>query len=327
MNPFRSLLFRVSRWAGLLLGCWLAALARADAHKGVEPMPSNAPETEKRMTPGLEPGAVEIHFIDDSKLKVVLREERILIDTAYGKLLVPLADVQQIDFATRLPEDLARKIDLAITQLGSTEFKEREKAGVELLQIGLRAYPALQEAEKSSDGEVRRRAEDLLNRIREAVPPEFLEPRPQDVLYTKDLKITGKIAGDSWRVRTFQFGEVPVKFADMYELHSLILAAPDRLAAQPDPGSLTAYANQAGTKLAFSVTGRLDGSVWGTNVYTLDSALATAAVHAGILKPGQTGLVRVQIVASPPVFTGSALNGVNSGNWGMFPGGAYQFLK
>jgi len=290
-------------------------------------MPGNPPDAEKRVTPGLEPGAVEIRFIDDSKLKVALREERILIDTAYGKLLVPLADVQQIEFASRLPEDLAQKIDLAITRLGSMEFKEREKAGAELLQIGLRAYPALLEAEKSSDGEVRRRAEDLRNQIKDVVPPEFLEPRPQDVLYTKDLKITGKITGDSWRARTFQFGEVQVKFADMYELHSLTLTPPDKLAALPDPGSLTGYANQVGTKLAFSVTGRLDGSVWGTNVYTLDSALATAAVHAGALKPGQTGLVRVQIVASPPVFTGSMLNGVTSANWGVFPGGAYQFLK
>ena len=33
------------------------------------------------------------------------------------------------------------------------------------------------------------------------------------------------------------------------------------------------------------------GFVWGTNVYTLDSTLALAAVHAGLLKTGESKVV------------------------------------
>ena len=62
-----------------------------------------------------------------------------------------------------------------------------------------------------------------------------------------------------------------------------------RVGAHPDPGALTAYRGQNGRRLAFMVTGRTNGSIWGSDTYTDNSNLGTAAVHAGLLKPGQTG--------------------------------------
>ena len=68
------------------------------------------------------------------------------------------------------------------------------------------------------------------------------------------------------------------------------------------------------------------GSIWGTDVYTTDSSLAMAAVHAGVVKAGETGPVRVKILASPPSFAGSLRNGVRTSPYGVY-GGAYQILK
>jgi serine/threonine-protein kinase len=97
-------------------------------------------------------------------------------------------------------------------------------------------------------------------------------------------------------------------------------AAPAALAAPvPDPGNLTAYQGQVGQTLYFRVTGSRDGSLWGTDVYTTDSSLATAAVHAGVLTEGQTGTVQVKIVAPPPSFRGSTRNGVTSSDWEAYP--------
>jgi hypothetical protein len=109
---------------------------------------------------------------------------------------------------------------------------------------------------------------------------------------------------------------------------------PDEVAAekkgkaepQPDPGSLTAFQNQVGQVFAFTVTGAANGAVWGSDVYTADSTLAVAAVHAGVLAVGKTGMVRVRIVAPPPSFTGSTANGVTTRPYGSFPG-AYQIVK
>jgi hypothetical protein len=97
-------------------------------------------------------------------------------------------------------------------------------------------------------------------------------------------------------------------------------------APAPDPGNLTAYQGQVGQTLYFRVTGSRDGSLWGTDVYTTDSALATAAVHAGVLREGQTGTVKVKIVPPPPAFQGSTRNGVTSGDWEAYPS-AFQVSR
>ncbi len=72
----------------------------------------------------------------------------------------------------------------------------------------------------------------------------------------------------------------------------------------PDPGLLRAKPEQVGQVFLYEVTGNLKGSVWGTEVYTSDSHLATAAVHAGLLDPGQTGNSQSQNTKGPEELSG-----------------------
>lgn len=90
-----------------------------------------------------------------------------------------------------------------------------------------------------------------------------------------------------------------------------------------DPGQLSAFRGQTNTVLFIEVVGSTDGYIWGTDVYTDDSQLSTAAVHAGVVQPGQKGLVRVTIVAPPQSFSGSTRHGVTSHDYGVW-GGAYR---
>ena len=53
-----------------------------------------------------------------------------------------------------------------------------------------------------------------------------------------------------------------------------------------------------GRTFLYEVVGRTDGALWGGNPYTLDSHLGTAAVHAGLVKPGLRSVVRVTVLAS-----------------------------
>ncbi|MFO0811165.1 MAG: LCCL domain-containing protein [Gemmataceae bacterium] len=96
--------------------------------------------------------------------------------------------------------------------------------------------------------------------------------------------------------------------------------------AAPPSGNLEAFRDRIGTTLALRVTGALEGPVWGTDVYTTDSALAAAAVHAGVLDPGQTGVVRLEVVVSPAEFQGSSRRGVTSNGFGIYPA-AYRFVS
>lgn len=62
----------------------------------------------------------------------------------------------------------------------------------------------------------------------------------------------------------------------------------------------------------FFLTGQTTGTVWGTDSYSVLSDLPTAAVHAGILAPGQSAKVRIIPAGSLSQFAGSTRNGVSS---------------
>jgi hypothetical protein len=273
--------------------------------------------------------AVEARFCDNSVLKMKVRDERIDILTPYGKLQIPIADIQKIEFATRLSAEDEKRIPVLIRDLGSPDFPARDAASTELLKLAEKAYPALVEAAKSKDPEVVRRANELVEKIADAVPRENLEVRPNDVIQTADSRITGKITASTLKVMTTQFGEVTVKLLDMHSLHAEGYTEPEKEVpvAEAAPPSLQHLQNQIGKTFSFTVTGAAgNGNVWGTNVYTLDSFLPAAAVHAGVLKVGQTGVVKIKILPALPAFTGSNRNGVVSSDFGPFPG-AFQILK
>lgn len=89
-------------------------------------------------------------------------------------------------------------------------------------------------------------------------------------------------------------------------------AMADPARPQPDPGTLFSYGGAVGQMLQFSVVGKTSGRVWGDGVYTSDSALATAVVHAGLLEPGESGIVTVEVIAGLPAYEGATRNGVTS---------------
>lgn len=56
--------------------------------------------------------------------------------------------------------------------------------------------------------------------------------------------------------------------------------------------------------LYFEIDGANTGTIYGTDVYTHDSNLATAAVHAGVLKLHERGIVKVTILPPSGNFKG-----------------------
>lgn len=62
------------------------------------------------------------------------------------------------------------------------------------------------------------------------------------------------------------------------------------------------------------------GSVWGTDVYTDDSSVCTAAVHAGRIGLAAGGAVTIQVRPGGASYTGSARNGVTSRDYGAWGG-------
>ncbi len=310
--------------ATYLLFVWPGLIAWADEKKhNAENGTRNGPATLTEP----KPIPVEVRFTDNSLLKLKLEGERLEFLTSYGKLFIPVSDVHRIDFATRVSPESTKRIQTAIKSLGSSEFQQRETASAELLSLGFVAYPSLLEASKDKDLEIVRRAGDLLEKVCNSVPAEERQIRKHDVIQTEDSKISGWVQGTALRATTAQFGSVQLKLADLRSLRSLAVPEPEEdSAAVSDPGNLVNYQNQVGKTFTFRVTGAINGSIWGTDIYTADSNLASAAVHAGVLKAGQTKNVRVKIVASPQAFQASNRNGVTTTAYGPYPG-AFQILR
>jgi hypothetical protein len=93
--------------------------------------------------------------------------------------------------------------------------------------------------------------------------------------------------------------------------------------ASDAPARIQDLCDTPGTTYYFRVTGAVDGSLWGTDVYTGDSALATAAVHAGAVKAGESAVVRMTVMSPLAQYQGSVRNGVTSHDFGRY-GTAYR---
>ena len=233
-----------------------------------------------------------------------------------------------MEFGLRISLETQKKIEAAIGDLGNASFPKRQAATSDLMALREKAYPALVEAAKGKDQEAVRRAEQLLDKIRAAVPEEVLEIPPYDVVHTADSKIAGRIKATSLKVSTLPFGEQQIKLTDIRALRSQTADPGEREVAKDvlqDPGTLGGFQAHIGKTLSFKVTGppALPGfqlGVYGTDVYTLDSSLAGAAIHAGAVKTGQTAIVRVTILGPQAGFQPSMRNGVMSLPYGPWPG-------
>jgi RNA polymerase sigma factor (sigma-70 family) len=70
-----------------------------------------------------------------------------------------------------------------------------------------------------------------------------------------------------------------------------------------------------GARFDVEVIGRTDGVVSGTELYFFDSSLDAAAVHAGLVKPGEKAVITVTVVKCPPSGAGGTRHGVKSLPW------------
>ena len=95
------------------------------------------------------------------------------------------------------------------------------------------------------------------------------------------------------------------------------------LLAADAPARILDLCETPGTTYYFRVLGASDGMVWGTDVYTGDSMLPTAAVHAGVVKAGEAAVVKVTVMAPLGQYQGSVRHGVTSHDYGRY-GTAYR---
>lgn len=317
-------------WAFVLVVAVVALTCRSGAEEAAQQ------RSAAKAIPGTSAGWLEARLIDGSLLKLKLRDSHVHLKTEYGDLRIPTSDIRRIDFATRLDAELARSIDAAVLELSHDDYEVREQASQRLAAFGAAAYAALLKAADHDDLEVVHRAEKLLSSIRETLSADQYEVRVDDVVHTAKSKLAGQLDVASLLVETEPFGKQELKLTSLRSVRLTSLGDTAEKAALPDPGTLSSYQGQVGKQLHFRVTGGVagqqfrggfvGGAVWGSDVYTLDSTLAAAAVHAGVVQSGETTVVAVSLLGPQNSFEGSTRNGITTSSWGPFPGG-FKFVR
>jgi hypothetical protein len=201
---------------------------------------------------------------DGTVVRKALLREGVVVVTRFGKLTVPPTEIRRIEFGFHLPDQVAREVEAAVRQLGSDEYNQREAAGKRLVALGFRAYPALQAAARSPGKEVATRAKAALERVRKEVPAERLSLPEQDVVYTRDCVLAGRVEGEALKARSESLGELSLRLTELRSLHS---AAVDRTEVAVEAAQFGAGAGkwadsgvtvEAGVGLAVSASGRVD---------------------------------------------------------------------
>jgi len=85
-----------------------------------------------------------------------------------------------------------------------------------------------------------------------------------------------------------------------------------------NPVAMTSYANASNVNKIYkiNITGaNTADSIWGTDVYTHDSNIAKAAVHAGVILAGETRDIYLRLLEPYAYYNGSSQNGVTSNNY------------
>lgn len=84
------------------------------------------------------------------------------------------------------------------------------------------------------------------------------------------------------------------------------------------PASILTYEEGKSYKFNCPAGGK-ESTIWGTDVYTSDSSICTAAAHVGLIKLDTGGVVTVELRPGQSSYQGTARNGVKSIDYGTYP--------
>ncbi|MGQ9590855.1 MAG: HEAT repeat domain-containing protein [Planctomycetota bacterium] len=148
--------------------------------------------------------------------------ESLRVETPYGALTVPRAELVEVRFALRLKPELKARIEAALSRLGDEDFDVREAASADLEAVGAPALPFLREALQSPVEEVHSRAAEILKAIetaaeKKAEGPESARGSDDEVVTTR-MTIRGCVNQESFAIVT-PFGRLEVAAADVAAIH------------------------------------------------------------------------------------------------------------
>ncbi len=98
--------------------------------------------------------------------------------------------------------------------------------------------------------------------------------------------------------------------------------APKPIEPPACPKKFNQFTERSRPNSCLCVEGAATGMVWGTDIYTVDSSVCAAAVHAGAIA-ATGGVVTVVPAGGCPSYVATTRNGISAGSWGAYEGSFY----
>jgi hypothetical protein len=262
---------------GMLSGLLFTAALLADEPSAPPPAPG------ARSAPA-EVGAsrlMRLHLMEGSVVTGRLSSETVTVDTAFGKLEIPVGNI--VSFTPGLdshPEE-RKKIGRLIQQLGSNNAGERDAAQRTLTDMGKTIQTELSRYVADEDTERRTRIQKVLAELEESDDDDDLDSsatRPwlaQDSLETSLFTVVGKISPQTFDLQT-PFGPLKVAISDIRRGEREFEQKPEIRKTIAVRGENLIQLNMVATgvrlnrgdKLQITADGKLTMSPWGNNTFS-----------------------------------------------------------
>jgi hypothetical protein len=224
---------------------------------------------------------MRLHLMEGSVVTGKLSTDTVTVETAFGKLEVPVANI--VSFTPGLdshPEE-GKRIGRLIQQLGSNGAAERDAAQRMLTDMGKSIQTELARYAQDEDTERRSRIQKILAELEETEEEEELDPLvakpwlPQDSLETTLFTVVGKISPQTFELQT-QFGPLKVAIGDIRRGERELDLKPEIKKQLFVTGeNLIQLAMQTsgvrigrGDKVQITADGRLTMTPWGNNTFS-----------------------------------------------------------
>jgi hypothetical protein len=144
---------------------------------------------------------------DGTRIVGTFTVDALKVETAYGLLTIPVAEIAMIRIGTRSDPELGPRISALVKQLGDADFNVREKATAELARMGQVARRDLEGVQASADAEVRERAAGILAQLED----DEEEPQPEDdEVVTTRFTVRGTLQCPRFQVAT-KYGPLTIE--------------------------------------------------------------------------------------------------------------------
>jgi hypothetical protein len=135
------------------------------------------------------------------------------VKTAFGELIVPVAEIRRVRFGRRSQPERLAKVDLAVKDLASAVPDRRDHAKAAIVQEGVFAAQSLRKAAKDhEDPEVRRIAGEMLKEL-DLDEDEFVPD--DDQVDTARFSLFGQIELEAFKVHVPELGPLVVRRGDV----------------------------------------------------------------------------------------------------------------